>query len=425
MLTSVCDREDLTSPTSVESCPAQRVENANVVVMWPRIGPYHVARLQAAAALFGDRGARIVCLETAARDRTCPWEVPDDDRAFEKRTIFPETDYETLGRTAIRRGVMSALQSIDPVAVAVCGWGIPESRAAIAWCRRHRKTAILMSESQHADKRRSLTGEEIKRRIVAQCDAALVGGTLQKEYVVRLGMRPDRAHFGATVVDNEYFGSAVSKIRAQWEHRVVNPQPSLLSLQRFVWEKNLLVAMEAYQKYRCIVGGSAWKWTLCGEGPLRQEILDKRKSLGLVEQIELLGSRQIDELPALYADAGALWLPSIRETWGFVVNEAMASGLPVLVSKRAGCAHELVQENVNGLSFDPTSTDDMADCLVKFHHLTEERRRAMGEQSRRIIASWSPQQFAEGLWNAITVGSERSKQRKGGISLLDRLILQM
>ena len=415
----------LTSTVSQPLPPVGRNGGCTVVVMWPRIGPYHVARVQAGTAVFSDRGARFVCLETAARQRACPWELPDDDPAFEKRTIFPGTDYETLGRGAIRHGVMSALRSIDPDAVVVCGWGILESRAAIAWCRRHGKTVVLMSESQRADKPRSLPGEAFKGRIVAQCDAALVGGKLQKEYVVRLGMHPDRVHLGLAVVDNEYFGSAVSKVRAQREHRAVNPQPCLLSVLRFVWEKNLLVAMEAYKKYRCIVGRPAWKWTLCGDGPLRQKILNNRRSLGLVRHIELLGSRQIDELPAVYAGASALWLPSIRETWGFVVNEAMASGLPVLVSKRAGCAHLLVEENVNGFTFDPTSTDDMADCLVRFHHLTEEGRGAMSQQSRRKITAWSPQRFAEGLWNAVTDGTQWSKERKGAISVLDRLILQV
>ncbi len=181
--------------------------------MWPRIGPYHTARLEAAAVLFADRGVRIVCLESADRENACPWDVSEDDPAFEKRTVFPGADYETLGTRAIRHGVMSALRSIDPDTVVVCGWTIPESRAAIGWCRRRGRSVILMSESCRDDKPRSLPAEALKRRIVAQCDAALVGGKLQKEYVVLLGMHPDRVQLGYAAVDNDYFESAVSKVK--------------------------------------------------------------------------------------------------------------------------------------------------------------------------------------------------------------------
>ena len=59
--------------------------------------------------------------------------------------------------------------------------------------------------------------------------------------------------------------------------------------------------------------------------------------------VYLYGFRQIDENPVFYALAEAFILPSLSEEWGLVVNEAMASGLPVIVSETAGCAEDLLE----------------------------------------------------------------------------------
>ena len=95
-----------------------------------------------------------------------------------------------------------------------------------------------------------------------------------------------------------------------------------------------------------------------------------------------------------YALAGCFVLPSAREPWGLVVNEAMASGLPVLVSVRCGCAEDLVR--ANGLMFDPHAPDGLRRCLTIVGALAAGDLEAMGERSRRIIAHYSPGVWAEG-----------------------------
>ena len=83
------------------------------------------------------------------------------------------------------------------------------------------------------------------------------------------------------------------------------------------------------------------------------------------------------------------------------MNEAAASGLPILVSETVGARYELVEERKNGILFDPHSIDQIAKAMLTITGCTEEERAAMGQRSREIVADWSPKRFGEGLFAAI------------------------
>ena len=84
------------------------------------------------------------------------------------------------------------------------------------------------------------------------------------------------------------------------------------------------------------------------------------------------------------------------------MNEAMASGLPLIVSKQCGCVPELLEEGKNGFSFSPQNVDKLADSLLRMAALSDAESELMGRTSRKIIASWSVERFAEGLRDAVT-----------------------
>ena len=130
------------------------------------------------------------------------------------------------------------------------------------------------------------------------------------------------------------------------------------------------------------LAGDAWHLVLLGDGELRGE-LERRIALpDLAGAVILRGFRQYDELPAFYGLARAFVHASTTEQWGLVVNEAMAAGLPVLVSARCGCAQDLVRNGVNGFTFDPYDVEELAGLMQRVAAMTEGQRRAMGQASQ-------------------------------------------
>ena len=139
---------------------------------------------------------------------------------------------------------------------------------------------------------------------------------------------------------------------------------------------------------------------MLGDGELRPAICSQIQALGLQSSVLLAGAKPYAELPAYYANAGAFIHASTTEQWGLVVNEAMASGLPVLVSNRCGCAQDLVQEGVNGFTFDPYNVEQLAQLMVQvsgFKFQVSE----FGAASARLISNWGPERFAQGLAAAV------------------------
>src|ERR1035441_8598070 len=143
-----------------------------------------------------------------------------------------------------------------------------------------------------------------------------------------------------------------------------------------------------------------WSLVLLGDGPLRSALNSQLSTLNLHSHVLLPGFKQYPDLPVYYGLASAFIHASTTEQWGLVVNEAMASGLPVLVSNRCGCATDLVQEGKNGFTFDPCNVEQLAQLMAKISAFQLSSLLAFGDASRQIISNWGPERFAHGLKEA-------------------------
>ena len=370
-----------------------------------RIGPYHDARLRAFA-----RVAEVHAIELSAESDTYAW-----DR------VLSGTEYS---RTTIRAGapVDSACGEISrcrPDAVAIPGWSRPQSLLALAHCLRRGIPTILLSESQVHDAPRRPMSEWAKSFIVRSTDAALVGGRSHAKYLERLGMPPSRVALGYDAVDNEHFRAASDDARGEaprWRAELGLPTRYVLACARLVPQKNFPALLEAFAilRRRGMAGVSL---VIVGDGPERSRIEADVRRLGLLGSVHLAGFRQIGELPAYYALADAFVLPSTVEPWGLVVNEAMACGLPVVVSRRAGCARELVRTS-NGRLVNPEVPAEIADALGELL-LDPDLRHRMGESSRRRIARWGTDRFANGLLEAAEAAA---RMQRGPRPLRSRMV---
>ena len=199
------------------------------------------------------------------------------------------------------------------------------------------------------------------------------------------------------------------------------PENYFLASARFIEKKNLSTLIEAYAEYRRrseIAAKVPWDLVVLGDGPLRETLNSQLSTLNLNEHVHLPGFKPYDELPVYYALANAFVHASTTEQWGLVVNEAIASGLPVIVSDRCGCVPELI--NGNGFTFDPTNEHELTARLLEMASLSDEERKRLGDNSYRIAANFAPERFGEGLERAASVAMGIPQKRFG---VMDRALL--
>ena len=284
---------------------------------------------------------------------------------------------------------------------------------------------VVMSESARDDEPRTWGKEMIKRRVVGLYSAALVGGQRHIEYLVELGMPRDRIFTGYDVVDNAYFRRSAEEIRSHKSDvrkQYGLPENYFLASARFVEKKNLPTLIRAYAAYRQkseASGNPPWDVVLLGDGPLREALKSQLSTLNLHRHVRLPGFKQYDELPVYYALAKAFVHASTTEQWGLVVNEAIASGLPVIVSNRCGCVPELVQGN--GFTFEPTDEHELVSRLLQMASLSDDERRRLGDASYRIAAKFAPERFGEGLEEAAQLALNQPRKA----SLLCRTLVRL
>lgn len=387
-------------------------------LLWQRFGPYHHARFKAVLA-------RMDCVgvEFSSVDPTYAWDKVATKAGPALVTLFPDRFSQDIPAAAVKDRVAEVFADLKPDAVAIPGWADRVPLAALDWCLRHRVPAVLMSPSQRSDAPRVVYKEWPKRRIVRLFSAALVGGAPQKRYLVELGFPEGRITTGYNVVDNGHFARGARKARkaaAALRRSLGLPLEFFVVSTRFVPKKNLEGFLKAYSLYTKRSPGRPWSLVLLGDGSGRGRLEKTVEELGLRNFVGMPGFKQYNDLPVYYGLAKALALPSTSEQWGLVVNEAMAAGLPVLVSRPCGCAEDLVQDGVNGFLLDPLNTDQMADVLLRTASLSKRTLGLWGLKSAEIIGRWSPRTFADGLSRALEFSRRAPTPEYGP---LDRLIV--
>lgn len=382
-----------------------------VLVHWPRLGPYHVARIRAAAEHLVGYNLHLLALEIFGSGDEYLWERVEQNAGFERHTLFPEMSEGSVSKVDLFRAIWKFLDGLQPRAIVINGYSSWDSGTLLAWCRVRGTCPILMSESKWGDSSRWVLVEGVKRYIVSLFDSALCGGTPQREYLEGLGMHPHKIFDGYDAVDNEFFGEQSDKVRRAPD--LFRKLPGLedkrlyfLASGRFIPRKNFSGLLRAYAVYkeRCLQNRrESWRLLLLGDGPRRDSILNEIKTLGLQSDVVLAGVQPLQNLPAYYGLASAFIHPALQDQWGLVVNEAMASGLPVLVSEGAGCAYDLVEDGVEGFTFAPEGATGLGQLMYRMSSGQVDLEQ-MGMAARRKVSQWGVERFSQGFYQALRVG---------------------
>lgn len=389
-----------------------------VVVIFDNFGPYHVARVAAAA-----RRLPVQALELKGRSRTYGW-TPPTDPPFRKRSLT--TPDETATAQLVAPRLRAALAEARPTAVVVNGWYDFLSLTTIRWCARSGVPFVVMSESPMPVRPPPRLREWLKSRVVRLARAALVGGQAHAAYARQLGVPADAVFPGYDAVDNDHFHRGAEAARADasaTRRKFALPEYYFLASKRFVSKKNIPRLLEAFAGYRLVCESEArepWQLVLLGDGPDKPAVLEQIARLRLQDSVQLPGFRPYDELPAYYGLAGAFIHASTHEEWGLVVNEAMAAGLPVLLSRRCGCAPDLLVDGRNGFGFDPEDMGALRALMLQVSRPDFDCASFAGA-GREIVRRFGPEQFGEGFAAAAGRALQRGAPR---LSVLDRVLLR-
>lgn len=383
-----------------------------IAVIVGKFAPFHRARLESAGQCAHQRRDELIGVEIASLQPEYGWkDDPEAPQFFAKHVLFEGRDYWQVKPHEVRTALKAKLDELAPDLVVLSGYAPVESRVALKWAIQHRVPRVLISDTHRLTRRDDPIWRVWPKRLLISCfNSALVGGRPQLRYLTAMGFAEERVFAGSTVIEGGLFARELDGARAPGAHMRV------LTCARLVKEKNLPFVLRAMAS-----GSNGWTWTLAGAGPEEAELRTLIEQFHLGDRVTLLGHVDYDELPKLYAAHDAYLQPSISEQWGLVVNEAMFSGLPVLVSNRCGCSEDLVLEGENGFLFDPTRE---ADFNAAIERMKEARPRwlDMGRESQRIVADWNVDRFARSLLQACDAAQAANERRSAPLSVLAKFL---
>jgi len=233
-------------------------------------------------------------------------------------------------------------------------------------------------------------------------DAALAIGSLNRRYYLEQGFRPDRIFSVPYAVDNARFQFGAQAASANRKSFLASlgisaERPRIVFSGKLTPIKAPEILLEAFAKL-----GEPWP-SLCyvGDGPLRAMLESRARDLGVAERVHFAGFRNQAELPAFYDLADVFVLPSRREPWGLVVNEAMNAGRAIVASDQVGSAPDLVRPGENGSIFPVNDVDRLAAALAEAL-ASPGATAALGRRSLEIINGWGFREDIVGVKQALT-----------------------
>jgi hypothetical protein len=190
--------------------------------------------------------------------------------------------------------------------------------------------------------------------------------------VLTCGVKPDRISVIPSGTDLTTFGGKTRQERTDDELRI-------LYVGALIELKGIMPFAHALAEAASRHPGQI-RWTLIGKGPLEEELGRVARPPGLF--VEVLAPCAYADLPAHYAQHDVFVMPSLADEWGMVVNEAMATGLPVLGSTGCVAVEEMVAEGESGWKYAPGDRDGLAEALQKLLSRSRNELRAMGDKAR-------------------------------------------
>jgi glycosyltransferase involved in cell wall biosynthesis len=300
----------------------------------------------------------------------------------------------------ITPGIVGILEHNRPDVVVVSGWSTFGAQAAIIWCRVRRVPYVLVVESHDYVPRRAwrrVVKNLVVPRIVRSAAGVLVTGSLVRASMIARGAGDKQIQIFANTIDVADFKSRADALAAKRSELrtflgIRNHDVAVVCVARLVEDKALDTLIRA-----AAAAGPPVVAVLVGEGAEQQRLEELASHLGV--RVVFTGVVDWNRIIEIYVASDVFALVSRHETWGVVVNEAAACGLPLVLSDHVGAAHDLLEVGQNGLLVPPDDVSATARALRELA-ADETMRLRFGQRSRQIMEEWG---YARSVQSFVTL----------------------
>ena len=271
-----------------------------------------------------------------------------------------------------------------------------------AWLSR---TPVLLRTESHLLRPRPATMQAAKRFVLRtlfrHTAAFLVIGEANRRFYEFYGVSPTVMFWTPYSVDNEYLVAeqrwlAPEREAIQREIGIATGRPVIVYSGKLIELKRVEDLVQAVKLLSR--DEQPAELLIIGEGPRRLLLTELAGRLGI--KVTFAGFQNQTQLARYYLCGDVFVLPSSRETWGLVLNEAMVFGMPIVTTAAVGAGVDLVVAGVTGYTYEAGDCEALArhlDTLLK----DSEARRRMGEAARRRIAAYTHDEGVKGVLAAL------------------------
>lgn len=299
--------------------------------------------------------------------------------------LFPDKSYDEISIATIRETFLNKINEVNPDVVIAGSIVFFAGALGLRWAKNNHKKFIMFDDAKPSQIKRNFFVQWVKDLITMQIDGLWLPSKDYDEAYRKFIDKDSLVFYGYNCIDNELF-----KFRAKREMDFT----TIICVARLVPIKNidyLLRAWKLIEKRR-----PNYRLVIIGDGPEFVNLNELTLYMGL-KTVVFLGAVNNSDIPTYFYNSAAFVLPSLSESWGLVVNEAMASGLPILISNKINASNTLLKEGINGFGFEPSNVKNIAEKIISFIDLGIEEKRRMSENSSKIINSMNYENMGEEL----------------------------
>ncbi|MBI5687284.1 MAG: glycosyltransferase [Verrucomicrobia bacterium] len=356
---------------------------------------------------------------TLAANEDRQWEVPQDAMRYPHRCLrgatlrLPGQALEKHRFVHLNSDLWRDLWRERPDVVVAAEFSLASVQAAL-YCGLTGAALISWSETT-PEYEQHMGGLQrcIRRWLLRRASACIATSSGSREKYLSYGAATENVFVSLQTADISAIEARCGALRAErpaLRQRLGWAGESVVALYvgSFIERKGLDALLKAFAA--ATRDAPALKLALAGGGDQEGLLRALAAELGVADRVTWLPFRQQAELWELYACADFFVLPTRRDTFGVVVLEAMAAGLPVLCSRFAGAVNDLVADGRNGWAFDPGNTAELSQRLVALAR-DADLRAAMGAESRQRAQVAAPAAAAAEFHRAILHGLASSRRR--------------